>query len=92
MLDFLRRRSSHKCADLFALEAKVPEQQLGTRCMSRSGPSAASAPAIYLTAECMPLAAIDAPEGFLYEWWGVFWEILCGQDKACGLSCGSQLP
>ena len=31
VLDFLRRRSSHKCADLFALEAKVPEQQLGKR-------------------------------------------------------------
>ena len=45
------------------------------------GPSAASAPAIYLTAQCMPSAAIDAPEGFLYEWWGVFWEIFVAKTR-----------
>ena len=26
-------------------------------------------------------AAIDAPEGFLYEWWGVFWEIFVAKTK-----------
>lgn len=27
--DYLRKRSLHKCAELFALEAKVPDRQLG---------------------------------------------------------------
>ena len=81
VLQFLRRRSSHKCADLFALEAKVPEQQLGTRPAALLGPSAARAVAVYLTARCMHSAAIDAPEGFLHEWWGVFWELFVAKTR-----------
>ncbi|KAK9836961.1 hypothetical protein WJX81_002942 [Elliptochloris bilobata] len=54
VLDFLRKRSLHKCAELFALEAKVPERHV----------------------------AIDAPDGFLYEWWAVFWEIFVARTKS----------
>lgn len=36
---------------------------------------------LFLTPSCALSSAIDAPGGFLFEWWSVFWDIFIARTN-----------
>ncbi len=76
VLDYLRKRGLTQTAAVFQSEAKLTDGTLGAVCAARGvSPGADSA------LLCLRCAAIDAPGGFLLEWWSVFWEVFIARSN-----------
>lgn len=63
--DFLIKSSLPKTAQSFIKEAEVPTGPPTTKSIKRPQQK-----------DLLPLAiSLDAPQGFLYEWWQIFWDV-----------------
>jgi hypothetical protein len=102
VLDYLRKRQFHTVAENFQKQASVPERALGeythvynfASCVISSFSLRPASPQCLLVfadvpRQC-PRAAIDAPSGFLFEWWSVFWDVFIAQtNPTCATEAGS---
>ena len=89
ILDYLRKRRLLQTAAVFQSEAKLAEGTLGAARGARGAARGARlvAAAADSARGCFFFgAAIDAPGGFLLEWWSVFWEVFIARanDKSAG--------
>ncbi len=73
ILDYLKKRNLHETASSFKQECKVSEKPRGESCPAASPDS--TKPTLSTNASLSVFAAIDAPSGFLFEWWTIFWDI-----------------
>ncbi len=87
--DYLVKRNLQASAKAFLNEGKVSSDPVG---MLSTLPSVVVMVAAILNANiavhrllvnncCFGVAAIDAPGGFLFEWWSVFWDIFIARTN-----------
>jgi hypothetical protein len=87
ILDYLRKRDLNQTAHLFVQEAKltqarpIGESEKGFPSCDLCPPCFPLGVALSLTPVCLASAAIDAPSGFLCEWWSVFWDIFIARTN-----------
>ncbi|KAL8189643.1 hypothetical protein R6Q57_029209 [Mikania cordata] len=66
ILDYLTKRKLNASKKVFGEEAKVPVNYHGFK--------------LYDSFDCYAIV-IDAPRGFLFEWWAVFWDVFVSRYK-----------
>lgn len=76
------KRDLKATAQAFQTEGKVSSDPVGVYIESYSMPNLASSMLFRISNYIfMRASAIDAPGGFLFEWWSVFWDIFIARTN-----------
>jgi len=79
--DYLLKRKLHNSAKAFMAEGKVATDPVGKILFFLLQVFPNNQKKHHRVSWILELAAIDAPGGFLFEWWSVFWDIFIARTN-----------